>query len=125
PLIQRIVKEGHYVGPHSDQHLLYCPWDGPRKTLVTHEEFRGDLENNLKKIERFGVRRSQIRYFLPPFEHYNREIVDWAQELKLILVNYTPGTRSNADYMGEADANFVSSKAIFDSIIAKERQEPS
>src|SRR5438105_4571663 len=39
-LIQRIVKEGHYVGPHSDQHLLYCRWDGPKKTLVTHEEFR-------------------------------------------------------------------------------------
>src|SRR5579863_6214862 len=37
PLAQRIIKDGHYLGPHSDKHLLYCPWDGPRKTLVTRE----------------------------------------------------------------------------------------
>jgi len=124
PLIQRIVKEGHYLGPHSDKHLLYCPWDGPKKTLVTHEQFRADLEHNLHKIEQFGVRRAQIRYFLPPYEHYNQEIAGWAREMNLTLVNYTPGTRSNADYAGEADKNFVSSKVIFDSIVAKERQDP-
>jgi peptidoglycan/xylan/chitin deacetylase (PgdA/CDA1 family) len=124
PLIQRIVSEGHYLGPHSDQHVLYCPWEGPKKTLVTHAEFQADLESNLKKIERFGVKRQQVRYFLPPYEHYNQEIVDWAKAMGLIVVNFTPGTRSNADYTGEADSNFVSSKVIFDSILAKEKQDP-
>jgi hypothetical protein len=90
PLVQRIVREGHYLGPHSDKHVLYCPWDGPKKTLVTHAEFRADLESNLGKIERFGIPRRQIRYFLPPYEYYNQEIVDWAKELGLTLVNYTP-----------------------------------
>src|ERR1700685_4531543 len=42
PLAKRIIKEGHYLGPHSDKHLLYCPWDGPKKTLVTREEFETD-----------------------------------------------------------------------------------
>lgn len=124
PLIRRIVSEGHYLGPHSDKHVLYCPWEGPKKTLVTHAEFEADLESNLRKIEGFGVKRAQIRYFLPPYEHYNQEIVDWAKAMGLTVVNFTPGTRSNADYTGEADSNFVSSKTIFDSILRKEQQDP-
>jgi peptidoglycan/xylan/chitin deacetylase (PgdA/CDA1 family) len=124
PLVQRVVKEGHYLGPHSDKHLLYCPWEGPKKTLVTHAEFEADLRSNLEKIGRFGIPRSQIRYFLPPYEHYNQEIVDWSKAMGLVLVNFTPGTRSNADYTGEADKNFVSSKAIFDSILAREKKDP-
>jgi peptidoglycan/xylan/chitin deacetylase (PgdA/CDA1 family) len=125
PLIQRIVAEGHYLGPHSDKHVLYCPWDGPKKTLVTHAEFQADLESNLKKIEGFGVKRAQIRYFLPPYEHYDQDIVDWSKAMGLTVVNYTPGTRSNADYTGEADSNFVSSKDILDSILRKEQQDPN
>jgi peptidoglycan/xylan/chitin deacetylase (PgdA/CDA1 family) len=123
PLVQRIIREGHYLGPHSDKHVLYCPWEGPKKTLVTHAEFRADMESNLGKIERFGIPRRQIRYFLPPYEHFNQEIVDWSKELGLTLVNFTPGTRSNADYTGEAEKNFVSSQAIFDSIVAKEKKD--
>jgi peptidoglycan/xylan/chitin deacetylase (PgdA/CDA1 family) len=124
-LLERIVREGHYLGPHSDQHVLYCPWEGPKKTLVTHEAFRSDLTTNLAKIERLGVKRDQIRFFLPPFEHYNQEIADWSRELGLTLVNFTPGTRSNADYTSEADKNFVPTKVIFDSIVAKEQKDPS
>lgn len=124
PLIQRIVREGHYLGPHSDKHVLYCPWEGPKKTLVTYTDFQADLDSNLRKIERFGVKRAQIRFFLPPYEHYNHEIVEWASEMGLTLVNFTPGTRSNADYTGEAEKNFVSSKVIFDSIVAKEQKDP-
>ena len=122
-LVRRIMKEGHYLGPHSDKHLLYCPWEGVKKTLVTHYQFRADLENNLKQIEGFGVRRGEIRYFLPPFEHYNEEIAGWSKEMGLTLVNYTPGTRSNADYSGEGEENFVPSKVIFDSIVGKDRQD--
>jgi len=124
PLIQRVVAEGHFLGPHSDKHVLYCPWEGPKKTLVTHAEFQADLQNNLRKIQRSGVRRPQIRYFLPPYEHYNQEIADWSKAMGLTLVNFTPGTRSNADYTGEADRNFVPSKVIFDSILRQEQQDP-
>ena len=44
--------------------------------------------------------------------------------MSLTLVNFTAGTRSNADYMSEADTNFVSSEIIFNSIIRKEREDP-
>ena len=125
PLIQRIAREGHYLGPHSDRHVLYCPWEGPKKTLVTRAEFRVDLESNLRKIQRFGIPHRQIRYFLPPYEYYNQEIVNWAKELGLTVVNYTHGTRSNADYIGETEKNFVPSQTIFDSIASKERKDPN
>ena len=42
----------------------------------------------------------------------------------LTLINYTPGTRSNADYTGEKDKNFRSAQVIWDSIIKKEREDP-
>src|SRR6185369_11259464 len=32
--------------------------------------------------------------------------------------------RSNADYTGEADTNYVSSQAIFDSIVKQEHEDP-
>ncbi len=145
PLIRRIVNEGHYLGPHSDKHLLYCSWDDGRTTLVERNTFVRDLANNLEKIETAGRTKpafnsaesqelSQFvqsdaaprtkRLFLPPYEHYNRDIVQWTFEMGLILINFTPGTRSNADYTGEADKNFVSSQAIFDSILKKEREDP-
>jgi peptidoglycan/xylan/chitin deacetylase (PgdA/CDA1 family) len=124
-LVGRVVKEGHYLGPHSDRHLLYCSWQGPKTTLVTHQQFTDDLQRNLSKIESFGVARSNITSFLPPFEHCNAEIVKWSAAMGLTVVNYTPGTRSNADYTGEADNNFVSSKIIFESIVAKEKSGPN
>ncbi len=42
-LVTRITDEGHYLGPHSDKHLLYCSWENPRSTLVTEEQFTVDL----------------------------------------------------------------------------------
>jgi peptidoglycan/xylan/chitin deacetylase (PgdA/CDA1 family) len=123
-LLNRLVSERHYLGPHSDKHVLYCPWDGPKKTLVSPKQFDADLEGNLTAIQAFGVKRAAIQYFLPPFQWYNQEIVNWSSRKGLRLVNFTPGTRSNADYTGEADKNFVSSKAIFDSILAREQQDP-
>lgn len=118
PLVKRMQVEGHYLGPHSDGHLLYCEWDAARKTLVTPAEFRADLKRNLAKLPR------SPRYFLPPFEQYNEEIVTWSAGMGLTLINFTPGTRANADYTGEADANFVSSQKIFDSILKRERDDP-
>lgn len=124
-LIRRIVSEGHYLGPHSDRHLLYCPWDGPKKTLITREVFRADLEKNIEAIERFGVARKEIRYFVPPFEWYNEEIVNWSKEMGLTLINFSPGTRSTADYTEDTAKNFISSEAIYNTILKKEAEDPN
>ncbi|HRZ58257.1 MAG TPA: polysaccharide deacetylase family protein [Candidatus Paceibacterota bacterium] len=123
-LVRRMVREGHYVGAHSDRHLLYCDWDAQRRTLVTRGAFRDDLDANYRKLAAFGVTRRAAPIFLPPYEHFNADIVRWTRELGLTLVNYTPGTRSAADYTGERDANFTSSEAIFESIVRRESADP-
>lgn len=124
PLVRRIVEDGHYLGPHSDAHLLYCSWERPPRLLVTQEQFARDLEANLAKLARAGVRRDQARFFLPPYEHYTARIADWTGDLGLTLVNFTPGTRANADYTPDTAPNFVSSQAILDSIVRREREDP-
>lgn len=125
PLVERIIKEGHYLGPHSDSHPLYCPWSGEKKTLVTKEFFAADVEKNLKAIEAFNVARSRVKFWIPPYEWYNEEIVGWSKELGLTLINFTPGTRSTADYTENGAKNFVSSQVIFDSIVKKEKEDPN
>lgn len=124
-IVRRIVEDGHYIGPHSDAHLLYCPWTGPKVTLVTREEFTTDLERNIEALHVFGVPRGAVRFFLPPYEWYNEEIVKWTEARGLTLVNFTPGTRSNADYTEEGTPQFVPSAAIFDSILRREREDPN
>lgn len=131
--VERMRREQHMLGPHSDRHLLYCSWDNPPKTLVQWHEFRRDLLRNATQLDPSLTlypgdvtwpAAADSRYFLPPYEHYNRDIADWTRETGRTLINFTPGTRSTADYTGEADTNFVSSQAILDSIIAKEQQDP-
>jgi peptidoglycan/xylan/chitin deacetylase (PgdA/CDA1 family) len=122
PLVRRLVAEGHYLGPHSDKHLLYCDWS-PRKTrLVSRETFEADLRANLVKIARLTPERPA--YFLPPYEHHDAEIARWTAALGMRLVNFTPGTRSNADYTEDAARNFVTSETIYDSIVRRERDDP-
>lgn len=120
PHLRRMVAEGHYLGAHSDAHLLYAPWEERSRTLVTEAEFRGDLERNLRDLEAFGLERDDMRFFIPPYEWYNRQIVDWTSDMGLVLFSYTPGTRSNADYMPDDHARFIPSRAIVDSILAYE-----
>jgi len=124
PLVRRIIADGHYLGPHSDKHLLCCDWDSRDKTLVTRDAFVRDVEDNLRAIEAFGVRRGDVRYWVPAYEWYNAEVAAWSVSLGVTLVNFTPGTRSNADYTGEADRNFVSSQRIHESILTREREDP-
>src|SRR5919198_2247927 len=42
--VARLVADGHYLGPHSDRHLLYCDWTPERPALVTPAQFAADLE---------------------------------------------------------------------------------
>jgi peptidoglycan/xylan/chitin deacetylase (PgdA/CDA1 family) len=125
PLVKRMIKDGHYVGAHSDRHLLYCDWDLRQKTLVSRSEFLSDLENNYVALARFGLDKNTSPYFLPPYEWYNQEIADWTREAGLVLINFTPGTSSNADYTTPADSNYLSSEEIYRRIISYEKSDPS
>lgn len=77
-------------------------------------------------MERFGVNKNNAHYFLPPYEWYNDSITEWTHQLGLQLVNYTPGTRSTADYTyPEMGDRYVSSKDIYQSIIDYEKRSVS
>jgi len=123
-LVRRMVRDGHYVGPHSDAHLLYAPWTKPKVTLVSRETFTTDLERNIEALTPFGIAREDVRFFLPSYEWYTEEIAAWTRAAGLTLVCHTPGTRSNADYTEEGTPQFVATGAIFDSILKREREDP-
>ncbi|MGF1923643.1 MAG: glycoside hydrolase family 9 protein [Bacteroidia bacterium] len=116
--IKTLRKDGNYLGAHSDTHLLYNDWLKRDSLLVTKTQFFADLNANYKAMERFGIKKDEATYFLPPYEWYNQTIADWTREADLKLINFTPGTRSSADYtfpeMGKA---YRSSDEIYQSII--------
>jgi len=124
-LINRLKKDGHYLGPHSDKHLLYCDWNKRDSLLVTKQEFEVDLKSNYEELSRFGISKSDAPFFLPPYEWYNETIADWTNESGLSLVNFTSGTRSNADYTyPELGKSYKTSDEIFKSIVDYNESKP-
>lgn len=118
-----LQKEGHYLGPHSDKHLLYADWQERDSTLVSRSEFEKDLKENYLAMEKIGLNPDSPQYFMPPYEWYNREICFWAGEMGVQLVNFTPGTTSNADYTTPDMKTYRSSDTIYHQILAYEEKE--
>ena len=116
-IIQQLKKEGHYLGAHSNDHLLYCDWSKRDSLLVSEEEFKTDLLKNYEAMQSFGIKKKDALFFLPPFEWYNDSIASWTNELGLQLINFTPGTLSHADYTTPEAKNYRSSETIYQSII--------
>lgn len=126
PLVRRLRTDGHYLGAHSDKHLLYASWERRDSTLVSREAFTRDLWDNLASMRPYGVTPHDARFFLPPFEWYNREIAGWCRDSGIVLVNFTPGTHSNADYTTpDMGARYVSTDTIFERILRYESTRPS
>ena len=123
-VVKRLLDEGHYVGSHSYGHLLYMPWEDPNKLLVTKEEFVADIQKNYAQLNAAGIKTEEATLFIPPYEYYNQQISEWCKEMGIQLMNYTPGTLTNADYttpdMGE---KYRSSKTIFNRIMEVEKNE--
>lgn len=114
--IRGLIADGHYLGPHSDRHLLYCDWEKRDSLLVTKKEFLDDLEANYREMKRFGISPGDARLFIPPFEWYNDSISKWADEAGYQLFNFTHGTLTNADYTTPDMDAYRSSEEIWQSI---------
>jgi len=120
-MLKELKRNGNYLGSHSDKHLLYCDWEKRDSLLVTHQQFTEDLDNAYKELKHWGIEKNQAHYFLPPYEWYNDSISKWTNEMDLQLVDFTPGTRSNADYTyPEMGNKYLSSDAIMNSILTYE-----
>ena len=123
--LKRMVAEGHYLGPHSDKHPLYCPWEDRKKTLVTEEFFKTDLAKNIDDLRTYGaLPKEKLVYFIPPYEWYNQDQSKWSREMGVLLFNFTPGSGSNRDWAPEDHKSFVPSQRIVDDILAYEKKDP-
>ena len=124
--IEQMIKDGHYIGPHGDKHLLYASWENPPVLLVDKNTFSDDLNANLNLIEKnFGVPRSQMTVWNPAYQHYTEEIAQWSSELGMQLVNYTPGTRTMCDYMLDDNPRYLTSKEMVESVYKFEQSSPT
>ncbi|MDZ7821706.1 MAG: polysaccharide deacetylase family protein [Candidatus Marinimicrobia bacterium] len=123
-LIRRLLKDGHYLGAHSDRHLLYNKWDEARTLNVSKDSFKTDLRSNYDAMSEFGIKKEDARYFLPPYEWYDEHIALWTYQEGLTLVNFTGGTLTQADYTtpGMGD-RYRSNAEIWRSVMEKEAEE--
>ncbi len=124
PLVQQLKAAGHSLGPHSDQHLLYCDWKRRDSTLVSRAQFEADLAANFGEMKRLGIEKPATPWFIPPYEWYNAEVAGWATQAGVRLLNFTTGTLSPADYTTPDAANYRSSEVIFQNILAFEQKTP-
>jgi endoglucanase len=126
PHLKRIVRENHYLGPHSDKHPLYAPWEDRGKTLLTRDQFRADLQKNIDDLRKLGALADAGKpiYFIPPYEWYNRDQSNWSAEMGVLLFNFTPGSGSNRDWAPEGHKSFVPSEKIIADILAYEKKDP-
>ncbi|MEZ6080173.1 MAG: polysaccharide deacetylase family protein [Pirellulaceae bacterium] len=122
---RQAVEDGHYLGPHSDGHLLYAPWEDREQSLVSREQFRADLYSNLAEVQELGGSRSEPVYFVPPYEWHNAEHANWAKELGCQMINFTSGTGSNRDYAPEDHKAFVPTEEIIQDVLDYEQRADS
>ncbi len=91
--------------------------------MLHAQQFTEDLDQAYQGLQKWGIDKKNAHYFLPPYEWYNDSIAAWTSNLGLQLINFSPGTRSNADYtypgMG---TKYVSTDTILKSIYAFEKK---
>ncbi|WP_064196178.1 MULTISPECIES: glycoside hydrolase family 9 protein [Emticicia] len=121
-LIQKLISDGHYLGGHSDKHLLYNDWTKPDSLLISKLQFDDDLKSNYLAMSKFGITPEKAPYFMPPFEWYNETIAEWTKNNGLQLINFTAGTGSNRDYTyPEIGNKYANNQTIMRDILKYEK----
>lgn len=122
-IVKQLKADGHYISSHSYGHLLYASWENRDSLLVTRKEFEDDLRKSFEIMLPFGITPQNSPFFIPPYEYYNCKISAWAQNMGLQLINFTPGTITNADYTTPDMKNYKSSKEILNRVMEVEKKE--
>lgn len=121
-IITSLKTDGHYIGPHSDKHLLYCSWEKRDSLLVTRSKFLTDLENNYKELAKSGIEKNEALVFLPPYEWYNDSIAKWTVKAGIKLVDNSTGTITNQDWtFPEKGKPYYSSDSLMKNFLSYEK----
>jgi peptidoglycan/xylan/chitin deacetylase (PgdA/CDA1 family) len=106
-----------YLGPHSNDHLLYCDWTNRDSTLISRNTFMHDYNLNEQAMMKLKVYEPRNRFFIPPYEWWNDDIARWCNEIGIALFNFTPGSKTNADYTyPEMGSAYKSSQELLDHV---------
>ena len=95
--IKALQKSNHYLGAHSNDHLLYNDWTNRNQLLVSYDSFITDLRKNFQAMEDLGIDTRDCKLFIPPYEWWNDSVANWSDWNGLRLFSFTPGTYTNAD----------------------------
>ena len=120
-IITEIVEAGHYVGGHSDKHLLYATWEKRDSLIVPIEEIQADIIANAKELEKFGITKEKSLWFIPPYEYYNAATVEATEKLGYKVLNYTPGTATPADYTTPEMVNYQPTQKLITKLYNHEK----
>jgi endoglucanase len=96
--IRKANAAGHYMGAHSNDHLLYCDWNKRDSLLIDKKTFDKDLDLNFEAMESLGIDTRKQTVFIPPYEWWNDSIASWTNWRGMDLFSFSPGTYTNADY---------------------------
>jgi peptidoglycan/xylan/chitin deacetylase (PgdA/CDA1 family) len=123
PTILELHKNGHYLGPHSNAHLLYNDWKNRDSLLVTKDSLQKDIVANESAMALLGIKPAN-KWMVPPYEWWNQTVANSLTEKGYRLVSFTPGTRTNADYTDPSMGNaYMSSEKINNALQIFEKEK--
>jgi endoglucanase len=97
-------------------------WGAERPTLMTTDSIITDIRRNFRALSSFGIGPKDAIWYIPAYEHYNRENVALLNAYGLKTFNYTPGTGTPADYTTPEMKNYKSSQQLIDGLYAFEKE---
>ncbi|MFO0672735.1 MAG: polysaccharide deacetylase family protein [Polyangiaceae bacterium] len=123
-VLPRLIEEGHYVGGHSNTHPDMVDRQGG-KTIIARAKFDDEVKKNGDLLRSKGVRGS-MRYWMPPSETFNEEIVQWSQEDGLTTVHMTACPETRGDYLPTTNAGGkYTNDAIIQRTLGCEAKDPN
>lgn len=97
-IVESVIADGHYIGPHGDRHILLADWDDARTQLIAPDSMLADWNANYRELARFGVERDSALFVLPSYEWCNAAQTAAMRAAGLRPVNIIPGVDTYRDY---------------------------
>ncbi len=119
-VVRRIISEGHYVGPHSDQHLLLAEWDDARTPLVAADSLMADTRANLVALAHSGVDTAGVIWYMPPYEWASKCHADVVRSMGMTPIAPTPGILTYRDYTTPDMEQYFTTDSIYRQLLGYE-----